>query len=122
MQQREKGYTLDTAVMNSRPECQPLTFREASAHSDCGPRYFSSDVSRLPGFSVSRGGLVADSMGLGKTLQMISLIASDCESRDPSEVTHAVMRNRCFKPQIPATLVVLPLSCEYTPPQFRALT
>ena len=55
-----------------------------------------------------RGGLLADQMGLGKTLTMISLIALNPSlSREPIKFTaHGSLR--CIK----STLIVVPFTCK----------
>jgi len=56
------------------------------------------------------GGVIADPMGLGKTLTMIALIASDAQtlaSGDPSSVTGVLGEESCD-----LTLVIVPPACE----------
>lgn len=56
-----------------------------------------------------RGGLVADKMGLGKTLSMIALVAADQDStlNDKSFTGHPI-----YGASISSTLIVVPLSCK----------
>jgi SWI/SNF-related matrix-associated actin-dependent regulator of chromatin subfamily A3 len=57
----------------------------------------------------SRGGLLADQMGLGKSLTMISLIAlNSCKRREPIVFT----TEGCLK-RLKSTLVVVPYSREW---------
>jgi SWI/SNF-related matrix-associated actin-dependent regulator of chromatin subfamily A3 len=56
----------------------------------------------------SRGGLLADQMGLGKSLTMISLIASNPALLSSSVVFTAQGTTRRIK----STLIVVPYSCE----------
>ena len=60
-----------------------------------------------------RGGILADSMGLGKTLSMISLIASDshlwAEEASAQGVTPSY--GVAFQP-IRCTLIIVPPPCE----------
>jgi len=56
----------------------------------------------------SRGGLLADQMGLGKSLTMISLIASSPALLNSSVVFTAQGTTRRIK----STLIVVPYSCE----------
>jgi SWI/SNF-related matrix-associated actin-dependent regulator of chromatin subfamily A3 len=62
------------------------------------------------------GGIVADQMGLGKTLQMIALIASDFERAGLNGVLSASSSNNSLKslPEIASTLIIVPLSRAYT--------
>ena len=56
----------------------------------------------------SRGGLLADQMGLGKSLTMISLIAlNTCETREP-----IVFTAEGYLKRLKSTLVVVPYSRE----------
>jgi SNF2 family DNA or RNA helicase len=56
----------------------------------------------------SRGGLLADQMGLGKSLTMISLIASS-PALSNSSVVFTTQGTIC---RIKSTLIVVPYSCE----------
>jgi SWI/SNF-related matrix-associated actin-dependent regulator of chromatin subfamily A3 len=61
-----------------------------------------------------RGGILADFMGLGKSCSMIALIASDFPNDAlprfvPSPVTLRAM------PNVPTTLLVVPLPCKSLP-------
>lgn len=60
----------------------------------------------------SKGGLLADQMGLGKSLTMISLIAlNTCQTKEPIIfTTHGTLR------RIKSTLVVVPYSRELSFP------
>jgi SNF2 family DNA or RNA helicase len=68
------------------------------------------------------GGIIADPMGLGKTLTMIALIASDT---DNSFETRRLLREEShisfprFKKYL--TLIVVPLSCKSRPRLISAL-
>jgi SWI/SNF-related matrix-associated actin-dependent regulator of chromatin subfamily A3 len=56
----------------------------------------------------SRGGLLADQMGLGKSLTMISLIASS-RAQSNSSVVFTAQGTIC---RIKSTIIVVPYSCE----------
>lgn len=58
------------------------------------------------------GGIIADPMGLGKTLTMIALVASDLDSQTPMPVDDDL--DQTVLPSIPATLVIVPPPCEYS--------
>lgn len=53
------------------------------------------------------GGIVADPMGLGKTLTMIALVATDLESSGD-----VVGTDEGCHLDVPATLIVVPLPCK----------
>lgn len=55
------------------------------------------------------GGIIADPMGLGKTLTMISLVATDPERSDYLQIPPA--SNIEEKVQTMATLIIVPPSC-----------
>lgn len=57
----------------------------------------------------SRGGLLADQMGLGKSLTMISLIAlNTCKSTEGGIYT-----SNSYVRRLKSTLIVVPYSCGY---------
>lgn len=55
------------------------------------------------------GGIIADPMGLGKTLTMISLVATDPERSDCFQIPSASSMED--KVQTMATLIIVPPSC-----------
>lgn len=56
-----------------------------------------------------QGGIIADPMGLGKTLSMIALIASDIHEDPESRFNHASPHPRSSG----STLVIVPPPCSY---------
>ena len=61
-----------------------------------------------------RGGLLADHMGLGKTLSMLSLIAHTLQEAEEAELAPLPnSQSPDIKPVSRATLVVTPLSSKY---------
>ncbi|GAW27260.1 putative SWI SNF-related matrix-associated actin-dependent regulator of chromatin subfamily A member 3-like 3 [Rosellinia necatrix] len=72
-------------------------------------RVFLNTISRLyqpeepPNFF---GGIIADPMGFGKTLTMISLVATDKEAEEMADI--CMDDSETHKPDIAATLVVIP--------------
>lgn len=56
------------------------------------------------------GGIVADPMGLGKTLTMISLIALDLKTNDPLQIWPRAAMSE--KVNVSATLIRIPPPCE----------
>ncbi|OQV09948.1 SNF2 family domain-containing protein [Cladophialophora immunda] len=56
------------------------------------------------------GGLIADQMGLGKTLQMISLLASDHDSTNPMQCVHELPLHMARAPLPCCSLVIVPAS------------
>ena len=61
------------------------------------------------------GGIIADSMGLGKTLTMIALTATDLDGKCDSDLklkTEA-SRSGLSKPHVLATLIVIPPPREF---------
>lgn len=66
-----------------------------------------------------RGGILADAMGLGKTLQMISLIVAQREIQEP--VSNVMISGETLGINLrrtSATLVVLPESQSHKEPMF----
>lgn len=55
------------------------------------------------------GGIIADPMGLGKTLTMIALVAMDADSQD---VTWPEAAQDSSKYRVPTTLIIVPPSRE----------
>jgi hypothetical protein len=84
----------------------PLTINIVERY--CNNITGSSQRSCPPEF---RGGVLADQMGLGKSLTMISLIAADFGSLSEAPST-PISPSRSFKPG-DATLLVVPLSRTY---------
>lgn len=56
------------------------------------------------------GGIIADPMGFGKTLTMISLVAMDKEREELSDVN--MDETEAHKPDVTATLVIIPPPCK----------
>ncbi|KAJ3569743.1 hypothetical protein NPX13_g5978 [Xylaria arbuscula] len=57
------------------------------------------------------GGIIADPMGFGKTLTMISLVATDGEAEETADVY--IEESESDKPEIAATLVIIPPPCKF---------
>lgn len=57
------------------------------------------------------GGILADAMGLGKTLTMIALVANDLDSREGA-VKDTYIDERCT-PYVSTTLIIVPPPCKY---------
>jgi SWI/SNF-related matrix-associated actin-dependent regulator of chromatin subfamily A3 len=70
-----------------------------------------SDVPQFEEPPQCYGGIVADPMGLGKTLTMISLVATDLDNDDID-----IGNGEEFHAAIPTTLIVVPPSREFTLP------
>jgi hypothetical protein len=80
-------------------------------------RYFNmiTEISQKTQPPDSRGGLLADQMGLGKSLTMISLIAlNTCKTREPIVFTAEGGHLKRLK----STLVVVPYSREWRRPSW----
>lgn len=58
----------------------------------------------------SRGGLLADQMGLGKSLTMIALIAL----KPPKINEGGIFTSQGYLRRLKSTLIVVPYSCEYS--------
>lgn len=67
----------------------------------------SYEIDEPPPF---RGGIIADPMGLGKTLTMIALAASDVEN--PDSAWYAFQQLQHGKQKAKATLVIVPPPCK----------
>lgn len=81
----------------------------ASEHANWEPsRYFNNVTGECQSNSPPqfRGGILADQMGLGKTLQMIALIASDVAKIRP--IHHVALKEI----KLLNTLVVVPFPCK----------
>ncbi|KAK5627398.1 hypothetical protein RRF57_003113 [Xylaria bambusicola] len=68
----------------------------------CGHEQWKSNEEPLNFF----GGIIADPMGFGKTLTMISLVAMDKEREELSNVN--IDETEAHKPDVTATLVIIP--------------
>ncbi|KAF2446161.1 hypothetical protein P171DRAFT_430373 [Karstenula rhodostoma CBS 690.94] len=98
MQQREKGWALGTDTqdiweISDTTQGRYFINRVSNTHQEDPPQQFS-------------GGIIADPMGLGKTLTMIALAAGDLDQRsgDPLELSSG----HDSKPMVQATLIVVP--------------
>lgn len=72
-------------------------------------RIYVNTITSMHGANMPRqiyGGIIADPMGLGKTLTMIALVASDLDSQTPMPVDDDL--DQTVLPSIPATLVIVP--------------
>lgn len=97
MQQREKGWALgtDTDLWEITDTTQGRYFinRVSNAHQEDPPKQFF-------------GGIIADPMGLGKTLTMIALAASDLDKKQDDIVELSFGHDS--KPTVQATLIIVP--------------
>ncbi|KAI0971986.1 SNF2 family N-terminal domain-containing protein [Xylaria arbuscula] len=83
MMQRERGWAFDQDFVN----------RVSNAYQDEEPAEF-------------RGGIIADTMGLGKTLTMIALVATDLDN--PAERHDGVGIHHQDVPRVETTLIIIP--------------
>ncbi|KAL5382782.1 hypothetical protein DPSP01_006341 [Paraphaeosphaeria sporulosa] len=98
MQQREQGWALGTHTydiweISDSTQGRYFINRISNTHQQDPPQQFS-------------GGIIADPMGLGKTLTMIALAASDLDHKnvDPMDLSFG----HDSKPMVQATLIVVP--------------
>lgn len=98
MQQRERGWALekdtqDIWEISDSTQARYFINRVSNAYQQDPPQQFS-------------GGIIADPMGLGKTLTMIALTAGDLDhkSADPMDLSF----DHDSKPTVQATLIVVP--------------
>ncbi|CAF3543347.1 unnamed protein product [Fusarium graminearum] len=97
MMRREKG----RAFSNEDPDIWEMK------HTNQGKYFLNrvSHASQLEEPPQCYGGIVADPMGLGKTLTMIALVATDLDNESPDNDT-----SRALHPKVPTTLIVVPPS------------
>ncbi|KAF7522527.1 hypothetical protein G7054_g12116 [Neopestalotiopsis clavispora] len=69
-----------------------------------------SEASQIEEPSEFAGGIVADPMGLGKTLTMISLVATDIERSCSFQESYSAITEE--KAQVAATLIIVPPPCQ----------
>ncbi|KAL5399527.1 hypothetical protein PMIN02_000580 [Paraphaeosphaeria minitans] len=98
MQQRETGWALekdthDIWEISDSTQGRCFINRVSNTHREDPPQQFS-------------GGIIADPMGLGKTLTMIALAASDLDHQnaDPTDLSFG----HDSKPMVQATLIIVP--------------
>ncbi|KAF5231676.1 hypothetical protein FAUST_9143 [Fusarium austroamericanum] len=97
MMHREKG----RAFSNEDPDIWEVK------HTNQGKYFLNrvSHASQLEEPPQCYGGIVADPMGLGKTLTMIALVATDLDNESPDNDTSGALH-----PKVPTTLIVVPPS------------
>ena len=98
MQQRERGWALesdkhDIWEVSDTTQGRYFINRVSNSHQDDPPQQFS-------------GGIIADPMGLGKTLTMIALAASDLDQDQDDQPEFWFEHDN--KPIVQATLIVVP--------------
>lgn len=97
MMRRERGW----AFSDQDPDIWQMK------HTGQGKYFFNrvSQASQLEEPPQCYGGIVADPMGLGKTLTMIALVATDLDNEIPNDDS-----GEEFYPKVPTTLIVVPPS------------